>query len=158
MDELGKKHPMSVSQLMIILFLSIITIGKTASASGNKHFVLVHGSCHGAWSWYKLISLLKSCGHDVTAIDLAASGIEPQQPMQLQSIAHYFMPLTKFMASLPANERVVLVGHSLGGLAISYAMEKFPRRISVAVLVTAMMPGLALNITTLTQEVLISVI
>ena len=49
------------------------------------------------------------------------------------------------MESLPADERVVLVGHSLGGLAISQAMEKFPEKVSVAVFVTASMPGPTLN-------------
>ncbi|RVW61289.1 Methylesterase 10 [Vitis vinifera] len=56
------------------------------------------------------------------------------------------------MESLPADERVVLVGHSLGGLAISQAMEKFPEKVSVAVFVTASMPGPTLNISTLNQE------
>ncbi|OMP02116.1 putative Polyneuridine-aldehyde esterase precursor [Corchorus olitorius] len=40
-----------------------------------KHFVLVHGLCHGAWCWYKLKPQLESAGHKVTALDLAASGI-----------------------------------------------------------------------------------
>lgn len=58
------------------------------------------------------------------------------------------------MAALPPDERVILVGHSLGGLAVSQAMERFPSKISVAVFVTALMPGPNLNISTLQQEVL----
>ncbi|KAI3704679.1 hypothetical protein L1987_74906 [Smallanthus sonchifolius] len=38
-------------------------------------------------------------------------------------------------------DRVVLVGHSYGGLAISLAMERFPHIVSVAVFVTAYMPN-----------------
>ncbi|KAG5614738.1 hypothetical protein H5410_014562 [Solanum commersonii] len=27
---------------------------------GNKnHFVLVHGACHGAWCWYKVVTILR---------------------------------------------------------------------------------------------------
>ncbi|GLT49958.1 hypothetical protein SLA2020_234790 [Shorea laevis] len=29
----------------------------------QSHFILVHGVCHGAWSWYKLKPLLESAGH-----------------------------------------------------------------------------------------------
>ncbi|OMO74180.1 hypothetical protein CCACVL1_16916 [Corchorus capsularis] len=118
----------------------------------SKHFVLVHGSCHGSWSWYKLVPLLKSGGHNVTAIDLAGSGVDPQQVNTLRSISDYIKPLRDFMESLPDQQKVVLVGHSLGGLAISQAMERFPHKISVAVFVTALMPGPTLNISTLTER------
>lgn len=124
------------------------------AAAANKHFVLVHGSCLGAWSWYKLVALLRSSGHHVTALDLAASGVNPMQPNDLQSISDYFRPLRDFFAALPPHEKVILVGHSLGGLPISQAMEYFPTKISVAVFLTALMPGPALNISTLNQEVL----
>ncbi|KAK8658506.1 hypothetical protein V6N13_036710 [Hibiscus sabdariffa] len=124
------------------------------SSEGAKHFVLVHGSCHGAWSWYKLVSLLKSCGHNVTAIDLAGSGVDPRQLNTLGSISDYIEPLREFMALLPHKQKVVLVGHSLGGLAISQAMEMFPEKISVAVFVTATMPGPSLNVSLLLQKAL----
>ncbi|PHU10525.1 hypothetical protein BC332_22385 [Capsicum chinense] len=58
----------------------------------------------------------------------------------------------EFMASLPANRKVVLVGHELGGLAISKAMETFPEKISVGIFVTALMPGPNLNVTTIYTE------
>ncbi|OIT06035.1 salicylic acid-binding protein 2 [Nicotiana attenuata] len=127
---------------------------ETQSPRLSKHFVLVHGSCHGAWSWYKLIALIRSSGHNVTAIDLAASGINPQQPLDIPSISQYFNPLMNFMDSLAPNNKVVLVGHSLGGLAISRAMETFPKKISAAVFVTAAMPSPTLNISTLMKELL----
>ncbi|CAO2815147.1 unnamed protein product [Amaranthus hypochondriacus] len=120
----------------------------------SKHFVLVHGSCLGAWSWYKLLPVLKSSGYKVSTVDLAASGIDSLQPNDLRSMVEYFQPLTDLMAALPLNHKVILVGHSLGGLAISYAMQHFPEKILVSVFVTAQMPGPALNISTLSQELL----
>ncbi|KAM7506977.1 hypothetical protein LguiA_017430 [Lonicera macranthoides] len=107
----------------------------------ERHFVLVHGSCHGAWCWYKLAPLLRSAGHRVSAMDLAASGTNPKQLEDLKVISDYMEPLMEFMTDLPADEKVVLVGHSMGGVAISVAMEKFPRKIAVAVFVTAFMHG-----------------
>ncbi|MQK22665.1 alpha/beta fold hydrolase, partial [Escherichia coli] len=92
----------------------------------KRHFVLVHGAGHGAWCWYKVSALLKSAGHEVTALDMAASGIPQKQIQELNSIKEYFEPLVEFMASLPPEVRVVLVGHSMGGVCISVAMEMFP--------------------------------
>ncbi|XP_059670896.1 methyl jasmonate esterase 1-like [Cornus florida] len=108
--------------------------------STRKHFVLVHGSNLGAWSWYKLITLLKSAGHNVTALDLAANGRDPRRLDEVASFFEYAQPLTDFMASRPNGEKVVLIGHSYGGYPISLAMERFPKKISVAVFLTALMP------------------
>ncbi|EXB37218.1 hypothetical protein L484_020274 [Morus notabilis] len=46
-----------------------------------------------------------------------------------------------FVESLQPKERAILVGHSMGGLGLSIAMEKFPNKVSAAVFVTAHMPG-----------------
>jgi|UniRef100_A0A2N9HDR1 alpha-beta hydrolase superfamily lysophospholipase len=119
----------------------------------ERHFVLVHGACHGAWSWYKVITLLKSAGHKVTALDLAACGIHPKQAHELRSIKDYLEPLMEFLAALPAEERVILVGHSMGGACISVAMERFPNKIYVAVYATALMPGPDLDSVTINEEV-----
>ena len=121
---------------------------------GDKnHFVLVHGACHGAWCWYKVVTILRSEGHKVSVLDMAASGINPKHVDDLNSMADYNEPLMEFMNSLPQQERVVLVGHSLGGINISLAMEKFPQKIAVAVFVTASMPGPDLNLVALGQQV-----
>lgn len=114
--------------------------------------MLVHGACHGAWCWYKLATLLKSAGHIVTAVELAASGVDPRQAMDLQSVSDYFQPLTDLVADLPADEKLILVGHSLGGQAVAVAMEKFPGKISVAVFVNANVPGPDLDVTTVRNE------
>ncbi|KAM1400138.1 hypothetical protein TB1_026618 [Malus domestica] len=91
--------------------------------TGIKHFVLIHGACHGAWSWYKVATLLKDSGHNVTALDLGVSGIKPIQVQQLPSLSEYVKPLTEFMVSLTPEEKVILVAHSLGGAIISIFKE-----------------------------------
>ncbi|XVF59500.1 hypothetical protein PTKIN_Ptkin07bG0280700 [Pterospermum kingtungense] len=118
----------------------------------KKHFVLVHGICFGAWCWYKVMTLLKSAGHRVTALDLGASGVNPKKLNEISSISDYGQPLMDFMASLPEEEKVVLVGHSYGGMGISLAMEKFPNKISVAVFVTAYMPNHVSPLATLVDQ------
>ncbi|KAF9678427.1 hypothetical protein SADUNF_Sadunf07G0033800 [Salix dunnii] len=118
----------------------------------QKHFVLVHGACHGAWCWYKVATLLKSAGHKVTALDMAASGVHPKRVEELRDISDYFEPLMEFMTSLPPEERVILVGHSMGGLCISVAMERFPEKIYSAVFAAAIMPGPDLSFTAASEE------
>ncbi|XP_022931632.1 methylesterase 2-like [Cucurbita moschata] len=127
--------------VLILVLFSSPTRSSDQSESTYSHFVLVHGACLGAWSWYKVITLLQTAGHKVTALDMAAAGINQTQPESLASLTEYFEPLLSFMEALPSDERIVLVGHSLGGLGISMAMESFPEKVSVAIFVTAAMPG-----------------
>ncbi|XP_009145833.1 methylesterase 3 [Brassica rapa] len=118
---------------------------------GHAHFVLVHGAGHGAWCWYKLIPMLKSQGHNVTAVDLAASGIDLSRAETILSINEYIKPLMDLMNSLNVDEKVILVAHSFGGLAISKAMELFHDKVHMAIFVTALMPGPTFNFTFLSK-------
>ncbi|CAI9780752.1 unnamed protein product [Fraxinus pennsylvanica] len=106
----------------------------------QRHFVLVHGAGLGAWSWYKLQPLLEAAGHRVTAFDLSASGINPKRLDELRTFPDYTLPLFKVMESIPPDEKVILVGHSLGGINLAFAMEKYPEKILVAIFIAAFMP------------------
>ncbi|KAL0917087.1 hypothetical protein M5K25_012131 [Dendrobium thyrsiflorum] len=103
--------------------------------------IFVHGACHGAWNWYKVEAALRSEGHYVLSLDLAASGINKKRMAEdVFTFAEYSQPLMETLAELPQGEKAVLVGHSLGGLNLAFAMETFPQKIAVAVFVTAFMP------------------
>lgn len=112
-----------------------------AETKEKKHFVLVHGACHGAWCWYKLKPLLECSGHQVTALDLSACGINTKTIHELRTLEDYSVPLMEFMANkIAPQEKVVLVGHSFGGLSLALAMEHYPEKISLAVFMAAFMP------------------
>ncbi|KAL0648250.1 hypothetical protein Bca4012_046541 [Brassica carinata] len=106
----------------------------------KQHFVLVHNAYHGAWIWFKLKPLLESAGHRVTAVELAASGIDPRPIQAVESFEEYSQPLIETLASLPENEEVILVGFSFGGINIAYAADKFPAKTKVLVFVNAFLP------------------
>jgi len=106
----------------------------------KQHIILVHGTCHGAWCWYKVATLLRSAGHLVTVPDLAASGIDRRRIEEVASFADYSRPLLDIMASFPAQEKVILVGHSFGGMSTALAADKFPEKVAAAVFVAAFMP------------------
>ncbi|KAI9121659.1 hypothetical protein K1719_008692 [Acacia pycnantha] len=105
----------------------------------TNHFVLVHGGGFGAWCWYKTIALLEEGGFKVDAIDLAGSGVDSFDTNNITCLSQYVKPLTDFIDKLPDGEKVILVGHDLGGACISYAMELFPLKISKAIFVSAAM-------------------
>lgn len=143
---------------LIFLSLAAATCSSSAASSsqsrvGKKHFVLIHGAGQGAWCWYKVATLLKYSGHNVTALDLGASGINPIQVQQLPSLSDYVEPLTKLMVSLPPKERVILVSHSMTGATIAIFLERFPEKIAAAVYVTAFMSGPTLNYSTIFAEI-----
>ncbi|KAF3779548.1 Methylesterase 17 [Nymphaea thermarum] len=111
-----------------------------APAAAARHYVLVHGSGHGAWCWYKVHNLLRRAGQKVTALDLTSAGISPIDPNTVLTFPYYNKPLIDFLASLPPNEKVVLVGHSAGGLSLTHAIHMFgPKKISAAVYAGAVM-------------------
>ncbi|KAH9304320.1 hypothetical protein KI387_008724, partial [Taxus chinensis] len=103
------------------------------------HFVLIHGAGHGAWCWYKLVHLLQNSGHQVTALDLTGAGINTLNPDSITSFEDYDEPLVNSLSQIPSSQKVVLVGHSAGGLSLSHAIHVFGNKIAVAVYVAATM-------------------
>nr|GFC73607.1 salicylic acid-binding protein 2-like [Tanacetum cinerariifolium] len=70
---------------------------------------------HGAWCWFKLKPLLESAGHRVSTFNVSASGTTDTKVIQqIPTFYDYNTPLLDFMASIPPEEKVILVGHSLG--------------------------------------------
>ncbi|WCJ31054.1 methyl esterase 1 [Euphorbia peplus] len=106
----------------------------------GEHFVLVHGAGSGSWVWYKVKQRLEAAGHRVTVVDLAASGQHSKAFSEVHTFNEYNEPLMEVMSLLQENEKVILVGHSLGGMSLAIAMEKYPHKISVAVFVNAVLP------------------
>ncbi len=82
-------------------------------------FGLVHGAYHGSWCWERLDSELERLGHRVLTVDLPSD--EP-----LAGAAEYAAVAATAFAD--ADEDLVLVGHSLGGLTIPLIAASRPAR------------------------------
>ncbi|XP_048565916.1 probable esterase PIR7A [Triticum urartu] len=126
---------------LTVLCTSGVPQMETVMKKPVRHFVLVHGLCHGAWCWYRVATVLRTAGHSVTAPDLAACGASPVRVDEVRSFAEYSRPLTDAVAAVPPGEKVVLVGHSYGGYSLALAMEAHPDKVAVAVFVAAAMPA-----------------
>uniref|UniRef100_A0A2N9EUS0 AB hydrolase-1 domain-containing protein n=1 Tax=Fagus sylvatica TaxID=28930 RepID=A0A2N9EUS0_FAGSY len=105
----------------------------------KPHLVLVHGISGGGWCWYKIRCLMENSGYRVSCVDLKSAGIDQTSADSLLSFDDYNKPLLDFMSALPDNEQVILVGHSAGGLSVTQATHKFPKKIRLAVYVAATM-------------------
>lgn len=125
-------------------------------------FVLVHGAWHGAWTYEQVIPQLAAKGHAAVARDLPAHGLNARSPdsfvrRPLDPAAFASEPskvagttLDDYVASIEATilavapqaqDQVVLVGHSMGGVPITAVAERMPQKIAHLVYLTAFMPA-----------------
>ncbi|CAG7897303.1 unnamed protein product [Brassica rapa] len=104
-----------------------------------KKFILVHGEGFGAWCWYKIVASLEESGLSPITVDLTGSGFNMTDTNTVSTLEEYSKPLIEYLENLPEEEKVILVGHSTGGASISYALERFPEKISKAIFLCATM-------------------
>ncbi|KAI4997309.1 hypothetical protein ZWY2020_052651 [Hordeum vulgare] len=109
------------------------------ATKGKEHLVLVHGAGHGAWCWFRLLALLRGSGHRVSCVDLAGAAGSRVDPDSVRSFDEYTAPLVDLLSALPEGEKVILVGHSAGGLSVTHAMHLFSDRIKQAIFIAATM-------------------
>ncbi|WP_166396433.1 alpha/beta fold hydrolase [Rubrobacter marinus] len=99
-------------------------------------FVLIHGAYHGKWCWEKLAPLLEREGHEAVAVDLPGHG-EDGTPVGEVTLQDYTDRVCEVLRR--QSGPVVLVGHSLSGIAISQAAEQCPGRIEKLVYLSALL-------------------
>jgi len=81
-------------------------------------FLLIHGSCHGAWCWRDVLPELIGLGHTARALDLPSHG-DDKTP-----IAEVTLDLYRDAILDAIDTPVVLAGHSMAGFPIAAAAEK----------------------------------
>ena len=101
--------------------------------------VLIHGAFHGGWCWRDGAARLRAQGHNVFAPSLTGVGDR----------AHLISPdvdldthIADVCAVIEAEELrdVVLVAHSLGGMAVTGAADRLSERIGALVYLDAFTP------------------
>ena len=97
-------------------------------------FLLIHGSCHGAWCWRDVLPELARGGHAARAIDLPSHGVDQT------SIKDVTLDLYRDAILAAIDAPVVLVGHSMAGFPIAAAAEKAPEKIARLVNLCAYAP------------------
>lgn len=103
----------------------------------SKTFVLVHGAFAGAYAWDKVKPLLEAAGNRVVAFDLPAHGDDEAAPKDA-TFESYVERVRNFINA--ESEKVILVGHSMGGVVVSQAAENLPDKIEKLVYLSAYLP------------------
>jgi pimeloyl-ACP methyl ester carboxylesterase len=101
-------------------------------------FILVHGAWLDASCWTPVAAQLRAAGHIVETPDLPGHGND-STPLPGQTLEAYTARVVREVDL--ASERVVMVGHSMGGIVISAAAEQRPERIARLVYVAAYLLG-----------------
>ena len=97
-------------------------------------FLLIHGSCHGAWCWRDVVPELSGLGHQVRAIDLPSHGAD-KTPIKDVTLDLYRDAILGAITT-----PVILVGHSMAGYPIAAAAQKAPEKIARLINLCAYVP------------------
>ncbi len=125
-----------------LLMLAAATIGlssyKNRTNKETKTFVLVHGAWQAPYAWQTVKQQLESKGEKVIVVELPGHGDDQTSPAQL-SMDVYRDKVVDAINSV--NGKVVLVGHSMGGMVVSAVAEKVPSKIERLVYIGAFVPA-----------------
>jgi pimeloyl-ACP methyl ester carboxylesterase len=100
-------------------------------------YVLIHGSWHGAWCWFKITPRLEAVGHKVIVPDMPGHERDWTPPGQV-TMRDCVDTITKILDA--EKEPVVLVVHGRGGLSVTQAAEERPDKIRALVYLAAYLP------------------
>jgi pimeloyl-ACP methyl ester carboxylesterase len=100
-------------------------------------YLLIHGSWHAAWCWYKITARLQAAGHTVIVPDLPGHGRDWRAPGQV-TMQDFVDTITRILDAAP--EPVVLVVHSRNGIVATQAAEARPEKIRTLVYLAAYLP------------------
>ena len=100
----------------------------------HKKFILIHGSWHSAWNWYKVTPLLEKEGHEVYPIDLPGMGRD-KTPIHEVTFEKTIQKLAHLIDQIEGM--VILIGHSKNGIMLSQLAELRPHKIEKLIYLAA---------------------
>ncbi|AYL96938.1 alpha/beta fold hydrolase [Mucilaginibacter celer] len=133
-----------MKKLIFILFaVATATIMFSSCSKKNdvkpspKNYVLVHGAWQAPYVWEAVKATLISEGNNVTVVELPGHGSDQTVPSTL-TLNSYRDKVLGAISNV--NGKVILVGHSLGGMIISAVAEQNPSKIEKLVYLSAYLP------------------
>lgn len=109
-----------------------------ALSAPPKTYVLVHGAWQAPYVWDAVKAKLEQKGNKVILVELPGHGMD-KSPNHTLSMDVYRDKVLQAITTV--NEKVILVGHSMGGMVITAAAEKNPASISKLVYIGAFLPA-----------------
>jgi pimeloyl-ACP methyl ester carboxylesterase len=104
----------------------------------QQTYVLVHGAWQAPYVWNAVRSNLENKGNKVIIVELPGHGSD-KTPPHLLDLGVY---ADKVIEAVSKEEgKVILAGHSMGGMVITQVAEKIPHKISKLVYIGAFLPA-----------------
>jgi pimeloyl-ACP methyl ester carboxylesterase len=116
-------------------FVTNLIIGAALRASERilaMRFTLVHGGCHGAYAWERLIPELEALGHEAVAMDWPGHGTKRDQVPTFDGFRE------SVLAYLRPGD--ILVAHSTGCMVATLAADAAPERVRHFVFLAGPLP------------------
>lgn len=122
---------------------------QAAATNESKIYVLVHGAFQDSSAWSEVTPLLEAAGHTVVTVDLPGRRNDPTplNEITLDSYRDKVIAVIEQQAS-----KVILVGHSFGGLTIAAVAEAIPDQIEALVFVAAYLPVTGDSLASLAEQ------
>lgn len=106
--------------------------------SKSQTYVLVHGAWQAPYVWDAVKADLVSKGNKVIVVELPGHGTDNTATYTLSIDVYRDKVIEAFSAT---EGKVILAGHSMGGMVISAVAEKVPSKISKLVYIGAFLPA-----------------
>ena len=104
----------------------------------NKTFVLIHGAWQGPFVWDSVKAQLEAKGNKVVVVELPAHGNDTTSPANV-TMDIYRDKVVDAINKI--NGKVILVGHSMGGVVMTETAEKIPNKIEKLIYIGAFLPA-----------------
>jgi len=130
---------LKVIQILIVALTFILTSCSDDDAQPQKpvNYVLVHGAWQAPYVWQAIKTNLEEQGNKVIVVELPGHGTDQTAPGEITLDTYK----EKVIGAISAVDgKVVLVGHSLGGMIISSVAEAMPEKIEKLIYVAAYLP------------------
>ncbi len=108
------------------------------NTAGTSTYVLVHGAWQAPYVWDAVRADLVKKGHQVIIVELPGHGSDKTPPLKLTLDAYTDKVIE---AVSQVKGKVILVGHSMGGMVVTNVAEKIPTKISKLVYIGAFLPA-----------------
>lgn len=132
-----------MKKTFLSLFIVSLTLISLASCSKDgkpisKTFVLVHGAWQAPYVWDNVKQQLEAKGQKVIVVELPAHGDDTTSPAAVSIDVYRDVVIA---AINKVKGKVILVGHSMGGVVVSAVAEKIPAQIEKLIFIGAFVPA-----------------
>lgn len=123
---------------MLALSAGMFSCKKSSREQAPQTFVLVHGAWQAPFVWDSVKAQLSRAGQNVIVVQLPGHGADTTSPAVITMNSYRDQIVSAINA---VNGKVILVGHSLSGFAISAVEEEIPNKIDKLVFLACYIPS-----------------